>query len=193
MMDITNMTKKQLKEESLIDLAYVLLTSNKEPITVQDLFDDIRRLTGFTIKEMDQKKLQFYTDMNIDGRFLALSDGLWGLREWYPVDQIVEETAPVVKARKKKKKAYEEDELLDEEVFEEDYEELGEEDLEDEDEDDEDEDEDEDEVFIEPEADIDEDDLIEEDEDGLELIDEDLELDDEDDYDDEDEDEEEDL
>lgn len=185
MMDITNMTKKQLKEESLIDLAYVLLTSNKKPVTVQDLFDDIRRLTGFTIKEMDQKKLQFYTDMNIDGRFLALSDGLWGLREWYPVDQIAEETAPVVKARKKKKKAYEEDELLDEDVFEEDYEELGEEDLEDEDE------EDEDEVFIEPEADIDEDDLIEEDEDGLELIDEDLELEDEDDY--EDEDEEEDL
>ncbi|MBF4501434.1 DNA-directed RNA polymerase subunit delta [Savagea sp. SN6] len=183
MIDITNMTKKQLKEESLIDLAYVLLTSNKKPETVQDLFDDIRRLTGFTIKEMDQKKLQFYTDMNIDGRFLALSEGLWGLREWYPVDQIAEETAPVVKVRKKKKKAYEEDELLDEEVFEEDYEELGEEDLED----DEDEDE-EDEVFIEPEADLDEDDLIEEEEEeGLELIDEDLELDEDDEDEDEDE------
>ena len=48
---------------------------------------------------------QFYTDMNIDGRFLAIAENQWGLREWYPVEQIEEETAPTVKVRKKKRKS----------------------------------------------------------------------------------------
>lgn len=178
-MNFEDMTKKQLKEESLIDLAYHLLTQSKETQTLQTLMDDIRKMTGITVKEMDAKMPQFYTDMNIDGRFLALNDGLWGLREWYPVDQIEEETAPVVKTRKKKKKDdYEDDDILDE-VFEEDYEELGEEDLDEEEEEEDDEEEVEGEELL-----IDLDEVEEEEEDdlldaeGLELIDEDLELDD---------------
>lgn len=64
---------------------------------------------------MEDRIAQFYTDLNIDGRFLALSDQTWGLRSWYPYDQLDEETQPTVKAKKKKaKKVVEEDLDLDE-------------------------------------------------------------------------------
>ena len=103
-MNIHEMTKEQLSEESMIDIAFAILTEKQEPLTLPQLMDEIRKLTGVTEKEMKSRMHQFYTDMNIDGRFLAINDNRWGLREWYPVDQIEEETAPVVKVRKKKKK-----------------------------------------------------------------------------------------
>ena len=34
--------------------------------------------------------LQFYTDLNTDGRFLNVGENQWGLRDWYSVDDIEE-------------------------------------------------------------------------------------------------------
>ena len=62
------------------------------------------------------------------GAFLAIAENQWGLREWYPVEQIEEETAPTVKVRKKKAKTVDDDDLedLDEDeiVFEEEFDEF---------------------------------------------------------------------
>lgn len=180
-MNIHNMTKEELAEESLINITFQILTERREPLTLQQMIDEIRGLTGVSEAKMKERILQYYTDLNIDGRFLAVQDNRWGLREWYPVDQIEEETAPVVKVRKKKKKKNDYDEEEEEveeededEIFDEEYVELGEEDEEDEDE--------EEEEVIE----IDED-LIGE-EDDLEVIpDEELDIDEEDDEEEEDE------
>ncbi len=180
LLNIREMTKEQLSEESMINIAYAILTETHEPLTLQQLMDEVRKLTGVTEKHMKTKLQQFYTDMNIDGRFLAINDNRWGLREWYPVDQIEEETAPVVKVRKKKKKKavsdddvdLDEDEDEDEdELFDEEFDELID--------DDEDDDDEEEEEIVEIEVD-----LLEP-EDDLEIIpdDEDLELDDEEDED----------
>jgi len=179
------MTKEQLIEESMIDIAYAVLAERKEPLTLLQLMDAIRKLNGITERVMRTKLQQFYTDMNIDGRFLAINDNRWGLREWYPVDQIEVETAPVVKVRKKKKKKalLEDEDLIEEdddedELFDEEFDELI-------DEDDEDEDDEEEEDIVEIEVD-----LIDPD-DELEIIpdDEELELDEEDEEEEEDEDE----
>ncbi|PIC98166.1 MULTISPECIES: DNA-directed RNA polymerase subunit delta [unclassified Sporosarcina] len=133
-MNIHDMTKEELLEESLINITHQVLTERRESLTLAELMEEFRKLTGVSEKELKAKMLQFYTDLNIDGRFLAIQDNRWGLREWYPVDQIEEETAPVVKVRKKKKKKkdYDEDDIEeeddDEEIFDEEYVELGEED-----------------------------------------------------------------
>ena len=186
-MNIREMTKEQLIEESMIDIAYAVLAERKEPLTLLQLMDAIRKLNGVTERVMRTKLQQFYTDMNIDGRFLAINDNRWGLREWYPVDQIEVETAPVVKVRKKKKKKalLEDDDIIEDdddedELFDEEFDELIDED----DEDDDDEDDEEEEEVVEIEVD-----LIDPD-DELEIIpdDADLELDEEDEED-EDEDE----
>lgn len=176
------MTKEQLAEESLIDLTFAILDDKKSTITFDELLNVLQQLNGASDEYMQEQLLQFYTDMNIDGRFLLNQEGQWGLREWYKVEQIEEETAPTVKTRKKKAKVVADDDLeeieVDEDdlVFEEDYEEFVSDD-EDEDEDDDDEDD-----VLDFDAVVDEDDLvtIEEDiEEVIEIEDEEFELEEE--------------
>ncbi|MFP3917554.1 DNA-directed RNA polymerase subunit delta [Lysinibacillus telephonicus] len=181
-MNIREMTQEQLAEESLIDLAYAILEERKSPIAFHDLLKEIQNLNGLSDEEIQSRLVQFYTDMNIEGRFLLNHENTWGLREWYKIETIEEETAPTVKARKRKKAVLEDDEeelIVDEEdlVFEEDFDEFVEDDLEDDDLDDEDdldfveeEIDSIDEVDVDVDADID-DELIEE-EDGFIIDDE---------------------
>lgn len=180
-MNFREMTKEQLAEESLINLAYAILNEKRASVSFNDLLTIIQELVGYSDEEMKARLLQFYTDINVDGRFLFNQETGWGLREWYKVEQIEEETAPSVKTHKKKSKASLEDEedleedLEEEDIdFDEDYEEFVEEDL---DEDDEDEADDKEDI------DFDEDDL----EDIDEEIDEDFIDEDEDEFEEEDE------
>ena len=175
------MTQEQLREESLIDLAYAILEDRKSAINFNDLLAEIKSYNGMTDAELKARLVQFYTDLNVEGRFLLNQENGWGLREWYKVETIEEETAPTVKTRKKKKVVDEdEDDILelDEEdvVFEEDFDEFVDED---------DEDEEDVEDVVEElellEADIEdldaeiEEDLIDDDEDEFELEEDDLE------------------
>ncbi|KYG90316.1 DNA-directed RNA polymerase subunit delta [Metasolibacillus sp. FSL K6-0083] len=127
------MTKEQLAEESLIDLAYAILEERKSPLLFADLLKEIQVYNGLSDAEMKTRLIQFYTDMNIDGRFLLNHENGWGLRIWYKIETIEEETAPTVKVRKKKSKQVEDEdeeiEDLDEEDigFEEDFDEFVEE------------------------------------------------------------------
>lgn len=129
-LNFREMTKEQLAEESLIDLAYAILEERKSAILFNDLVKEIQSLNGLSDEEMKSRLVQFYTDMNIDGRFLLNHESGWGLREWYKVETIEEETAPTVKARKKKSKAIidDEDEIIDLDeddiVFDEDFDEF---------------------------------------------------------------------
>ena len=139
-LNFREMTKEQLAEESLIDLAYAVLEERKSAIVFADLVKELQSLNGFSDEEMKSRLVQFYTDMNIDGRFLLNHESGWGLREWYKVETIEEETAPTVKARKKKSKAViddeDEDEIIDLDeddlVFDEDFDEFADDEEEDE-------------------------------------------------------------
>ncbi|MGX9290256.1 DNA-directed RNA polymerase subunit delta [Bacillus sp. A015] len=169
-MSLKEYSQEQLKQMSLVELAYEIFRDSKTPITFSELIDEMIRLQGIQKSDLDDRLAQFYTDLNIDGRFISLGDQRWGLRSWYPVDQIEEEVQPAVKtkAKKKKTKAAVVEEDFDEIEEEEEIEEL-EEDL-DLVEDDDDLDLDEEEVDEDLE-DFDEDD--DEDDDGLTEIDED--------------------
>ncbi len=172
-LNFREMTKEQLTEESLINLAYAVLNEKRASVSFNDLLKIIQELVGYSDEEMKSRLLQFYTDINIDGRFLYNQETGWGLREWFKVEQIEEETAPSVKTQKKKSKAaFDEDEDLDDDVdldeedidFDEDFEEfVDEEELDDEEEDKEDIDFDDDELE-EIDEEIDEDFIDEEEE-----------------------------
>ncbi|MDR0123894.1 MULTISPECIES: DNA-directed RNA polymerase subunit delta [Bacillus] len=170
-MSLKEYSQEQLKQMSLVELAYEIFRDSKTPITFSELIDEMIRLQGIQKSDLDDRLAQFYTDLNIDGRFISLGDQRWGLRSWYPVDQIEEEVQPAVKtkAKKKKTKAAVVEEDFDEIEEEEEIEEL-EEDI-DLVEDDDDLDLDEEEVDEDLE-DFDEDD-DDEDDDGLTEIDED--------------------
>ncbi|MGN7478193.1 DNA-directed RNA polymerase subunit delta [Solibacillus silvestris] len=182
-LNFRGMTDEQLAEESLIDLAYALLEEKKQAMPLNELLKGIQALNGISDEDLKSRLVQFYTDLNVEGRFLLNHENGWGLREWYKVETIEEETAPTIKTRKKKAKVAD-DEDEDEEVidleeedvlFEEDYDEFVDE--EDEDEEVEDEIDFVEEDIEEIDADIDEE-LIDED-DSFIIEDEDEELDEE--------------
>jgi DNA-directed RNA polymerase subunit delta len=162
-------SEEQLKELSLIELAYELFSETKEPISFYDLVDQMATVLGVTREALLEKLPQFYTELNIDGRFVCLGENRWGLRAWYPYDQAEEEVLPVAKPKKKRKQLEEEDEFEDYDASEEDDFEEEELELDELDED----------LVDDDETDEFDDEEIDEDDEDLEIDDEDLELEDE--------------
>jgi DNA-directed RNA polymerase subunit delta len=180
-LSLKQFSKEELHQMSFIEVAHDLLAEKKSVLSFQELLDEITKLLDVSQSEARGRMVQFYTDLNIDGRFITLGDNRWGLREWYPVDQIEEETVPTMKTKKKKtktKKAAKEEEDLELDEFEDlDDEELDYDDLDDVEEED---------LSDDDEEDLDDEDF--DDDDDEEDLDLDDEMDDEDeDLDDEDE------
>jgi len=134
-------SQEQLQEMSLVELAYLVLSTKREALSFQQLVNEVATLLNLSEEEIRGRIAQFYTDLNIDGRFVCIGENSWGLRAWYPYDQIEEEMAPVVRPKKKKKSIDDYDDFddiddLDEDDF--DYDDLDEYGTEDEELDDED-------------------------------------------------------
>ncbi|MFC0272441.1 DNA-directed RNA polymerase subunit delta [Metabacillus herbersteinensis] len=109
-MGLKQYSKEQIKELAMVEVAYEIFTEKKKPIIFKDLVNDISKILGLSKEQVANKISQFYTDVNIDGRFICVGENTWGLRIWYPYDQIEEEVVPVAKPKKKKsKKVVEED------------------------------------------------------------------------------------
>ncbi len=77
-------------EKSFIDMAYTLLNDKGETMNLYDIIDEFRALGDYEYEEIENRVVQFYTDLNTDGRFLNVGENLWGLRDWYSVDDIEE-------------------------------------------------------------------------------------------------------
>ncbi|XJZ27168.1 DNA-directed RNA polymerase subunit delta [Bacillota bacterium Lsc_1132] len=111
-MGIAHYSKEQLQEMSFIEIAFEFLKDSKQPISFNELMNEMAGALGLSNEEVRKKIAQFYTDMNIDGRFLAIGENRWGLRTWYPVDTVEEEVVTTVKPKKKKaKKVLDEDDV----------------------------------------------------------------------------------
>ncbi|WP_066399602.1 DNA-directed RNA polymerase subunit delta [Cytobacillus eiseniae] len=173
-MSLSEFSKEQLQEMSLIEIAYEILKSRKAAMPFKEIIDELSNLLELSDEQVKTKIAQFYTDLNIDGRFLGLGDNTWGLRVWYPIDQVEEEVVTDIKPKKKKAKKAADDDDLDL-----DYDDLDEEEIDYDDIDDLDDeellDEDDDDLLDDEDEEID-DDLLEKDDD-FELEDEDKELD----------------
>lgn len=178
-MNPRDLNQEQLIEESLINLAYAILEENHKPMSFAEIIQAIIDLGARTSEEMKAASIQFYTDINIDGRFLVLGENRWGIREWYAIEQVEEETAPTVKVRKKKVKApiVDEDVVAEDDdiIFDEDFDEF----VDDDDDEENDDEEDFDSADIEDIDDNDLDEDIEIDEEDFDIEDEDLDEEDE--------------
>jgi len=192
---LEQISKEELQEMALVEIAYEILKEKKEPLPFHELVDRIAELLELSPEQVRNRISQFYTDLNIDGRFINVGANTWGIKSWYPVEQFDDEIVPVVKSKRKRAKALEDDDFddldyddLDEfddlddfdEVYDEDSDddEYDEDEYEDEDLDDESLLDDEDDEFIDDE--LLDDDIILDDELGEELDDEELDEEDED-------------
>jgi len=104
-------SKEDLLQLSLIEVAYELLKEKKQSMAFNELINEVAKLLEMPEDEMKSRMSQFYTDLNIDGRFISLGGNTWGLRAWYPVEHVEEEVVAPVKPKKKAKKAVDDDDL----------------------------------------------------------------------------------
>ncbi|MEI4801081.1 DNA-directed RNA polymerase subunit delta [Bacillus sp. FJAT-51639] len=110
-MNLKQFSPEELKELSMIEVVHSLLEEKKQATPFHDLVQEIAQLLELSEEQVAARIAQFYTDLNIDGRFINLGENRWGLRGWYPYEQIDEEILPQPKSKKKRK--VEEDELDD--------------------------------------------------------------------------------
>ncbi|MCH4390151.1 DNA-directed RNA polymerase subunit delta [Staphylococcus haemolyticus] len=95
-MKIQDYTKEMVDEKSFIDMAYTLLNDKGATMNLYDIIDEFKDLGGYEFEEIENRVVQFYTDLNTDGRFLNIGENQWGLRDWYTVDDIEEKIAPTI-------------------------------------------------------------------------------------------------
>ena len=132
-MELQQFEGQNKKEISMIEVAHAVLGSNGEIIEFSELLKEIAGFLELSDKVVSENMNQFYTDLNIDGRFISFGNNRWGLREWYPIDGIDEEIThdndeDDERPKRKKRKKYadeDEDEDFEDEDFEdeEDYDE----------------------------------------------------------------------
>ncbi|WP_285491327.1 DNA-directed RNA polymerase subunit delta [Staphylococcus haemolyticus] len=95
-MKIQDYTKEMVDEKSFIDMAYTLLNDKGATMNLYDIIDEFKDLGDYEFEEIENRVVQFYTDLNTDGRFLNVGENQWGLRDWYSVDDIEEKIAPTI-------------------------------------------------------------------------------------------------
>ncbi|WP_276705237.1 DNA-directed RNA polymerase subunit delta [Caldibacillus debilis] len=111
MVSIKQLDKQELEEMSLTEIAYEILSEKKQPLPFRELLDEVAALLGMPEEKKEEIAAQFYTDLNIEGKFLNIGGNTWGIKSWFPVDQIEDEIVPTVRSKKKAK--LDEDEGLD--------------------------------------------------------------------------------
>ena len=95
-MKIQDYTKEMVDEKSFIDMAYTLLNDKQTTMNLYDIIDEFKSLGGYEYDDIENRVVQFYPDLNTDGRFLNVGENQWGLRDWYSVDDIEEKIAPTI-------------------------------------------------------------------------------------------------
>ncbi|WP_419791755.1 DNA-directed RNA polymerase subunit delta [Staphylococcus chromogenes] len=95
-MKLQDYTQEMVDEKAFIDMAYTLLTEKNETMNLYDIIDEFKQIGHYEDNQIEDRIVQFYTDLNTDGRFLSVGDNVWGLRDWYSVDDIEEKIAPTI-------------------------------------------------------------------------------------------------
>jgi DNA-directed RNA polymerase subunit delta len=78
---------EEIRETAMVDLAFHILKEKGEPMQYRNIMEEVARLKGFSDEEIQHYIAQLYTEINIDGRFVCVGKGTWGLKSWYPTEQ----------------------------------------------------------------------------------------------------------
>ncbi|WP_010099479.1 DNA-directed RNA polymerase subunit delta [Ornithinibacillus scapharcae] len=112
-MSLDNLSREEINKMSMLELAQEILLDEKKALDFRDIFNKIAELKEYTEAQKEDFLVQFYTDLNVDGRFITLGSNMWGLKRWYPFEQIDEDIHNEPKKKKKAKKKIDDDDDLD--------------------------------------------------------------------------------
>ncbi|MDR0300362.1 MAG: DNA-directed RNA polymerase subunit delta [Streptococcaceae bacterium] len=91
-MKIKALEGQNVEELSMIEVAHALLEQAGEEMVFADIVIEVQNFLWKTDEQMTANLSHFYTDLNTDGSFIPLGNNKWGLRSWYAIDSIDEET-----------------------------------------------------------------------------------------------------
>lgn len=102
------MGEEYIRETPMVELAYRLLANlaQHEPMPFEEIAARVLAQKGYAPDDV-ARMAQLYTSLNVDGRFVHVGGGQWGLKDWYPFDKY-EELIPT----------FEEEEELEEDLLE---------------------------------------------------------------------------
>lgn len=109
-----------MANKSMLDVAYELIVDRNEPVSFKDIWAKVLKELPETPSD---RMSRFYTNMTLDGRFVALGGNMWDLRTHYTFKELYEDVRGVFRdvedpEEDKEVDPFEEPEedLLDEEV-----------------------------------------------------------------------------
>jgi len=70
-----------MSTQSMTDIAYGVLGSTNQPMSFKDLWEHVNNVIQFEPSVAAKKISLFYTNLSLDGRFVALKDNRWELKE----------------------------------------------------------------------------------------------------------------
>lgn len=103
-MELKQLAGINKEELSLIEVAHAILENHGDIVDFEELLNAIQDYLGLDETKLEERMIRFYTDINIDGRFISLGDNRWGLRVWYAVDEIDEEIITSAEEEEMKRK-----------------------------------------------------------------------------------------
>jgi DNA-directed RNA polymerase subunit delta len=74
--------------KSMLDVAYTIMSKSKKEMTFADLYDQIAKELAMNDDEKKSHLGEFYTELTLDGRFVALTDNGWDLRARHTYDKV---------------------------------------------------------------------------------------------------------
>ena len=77
-----------MKNESMIETAFAILTKNGDALKFSDLWNQVKVALEIGPDEEANRIGHFYTDLSLDGRFVALTDNGWDLRSRTTYDKV---------------------------------------------------------------------------------------------------------
>jgi DNA-directed RNA polymerase subunit delta len=76
------------KNKSLLDTAFAIMSASKKEISFMDLFNQVAKELALTDDEKKATIGEFFTELTLDGRFVALTDNGWDLRARHTYDKV---------------------------------------------------------------------------------------------------------
>ena len=75
-------------EKSLLDYAFDFISSQKEPVPFDKIWENVVAAAGLSEEEAKNRVSRFYTNLMLDGRFVTLGENLWDLRSSHTFDKV---------------------------------------------------------------------------------------------------------
>lgn len=88
---VKEISREEVEKMSMVDVANVVLLEEKQPLSFLETFNKVAAIKEWEDDVKKTKIAQFYTDLNMDGRFITNGSNTWGLKRWYKLDEISEE------------------------------------------------------------------------------------------------------